>query len=84
MRIDPRILIIQADHVADREKSVGDAIDPGASILFHGQRVTQGVNHFSLGHAACRNLPQLLDPHAIGLRVLRVFEVEALDQLLAA
>ena len=53
-----------------------DAVNPRPAVLLGGERIAQRVDDFAFGDAARGNLPQLLDAHAVGLRVVRVFEAE--------
>ena len=57
LRVQPRILVIQPNHISHRKQSVGDAIDPGPPVLLPRQRIAQGVDHFPFGHPAGGDLP---------------------------
>ena len=78
------VLVVEAGDVADGDFGVGDAVDPCAAVFVRGQGVAEGVNDFTLGDAARRNFPKLFDAEAVGLGVVRVFEIEALDELFGA
>src|SRR5271155_744978 len=84
VRVGARILIVEAGHIADRYLGVADAIDPCPTVLPGGERIAEGVDDLAVRDASRGNLPQLFDPEAIGLGVVGLFEVEALNKLLRA
>src|SRR5215471_6075269 len=81
--INPRILIIQAGDIAERDKVVPGAIHPRAAVLFGGERPAQRENDLALADASRPDLPQLLDADAVELRVAILVQIELLDQLLS-
>src|SRR5271156_211680 len=67
--IDARIGIVEAGDEAERNDVVFASVNPGASILFGGQRPTHGVDDLAWSDAPRRNFPQLFYALAVSLRI---------------
>src|SRR3989441_1715111 len=83
LRIQTRVRIVEAGYKSERNNAFWTAVNPSAAVFFRSQRPAQGVNDFSCGDAARRNLPKLLDTLTIRLRVAVASERETVDQLLS-
>ena len=79
---EPRILVIQADHEADVHAIVVEVIEKAAAVGAVVERPPDRVLNEAGLHAIGRQLPELLESQAVGLRRLARIELEALDQLL--
>ena len=83
IRRQPRVLVAEADHVADRHLVVLEVIQERAAIGIAGERPAGSVDHQArLVHLRI-DLPQFLDADTVGLRITVLVEVEFLHQLLA-
>src|SRR5205814_2713567 len=83
LRIQTRVRIVEAGYKSERNNVFWTAVNPSAAVFSRSQRPAQGVNDFSCGDAARRNLPKLLDTLTIRLRVAVASERETVDQLLS-
>src|SRR5436189_1512028 len=83
LRIQTRVRIVEAGYKSERNNVFWTAVNPSAAVFFRSQRPAQGVNDFSCGDAARRNLPKLLETVAVRLRVAVASERETVDQLLS-
>src|SRR6202789_2798820 len=79
---EARIFIVQADHEPDVHPIVVEVVQKAAAIGVGIERPAQGMLNQSGLNTAGRQLPQLLESQAIGLRRLAGVELEALDELL--
>ena len=82
IRIEQRILVVEADDEADRHLSVGHRVEPAAAELLLAQRVAQRVDHGAGRQAIPRDLPQFLDADRELRRLAVLAELQDADQLL--
>jgi hypothetical protein len=81
VRIEHRILIVEAGDEADRHLAFGHRIDEAAAEFLEAQRIAHRMNHGAGGHPLGRYLPQLLDADGEQLRMIRVREHETPHEL---
>ncbi len=78
--IEPGIGVVEADDETDGHLIVLDMIEEGAAIGVAAQRPAHGMDDLA-GYVLGRiDLPQLLDPDAIGLGIDALPQIEAMDQ----
>ncbi|KAG1252012.1 hypothetical protein G6F68_011992 [Rhizopus microsporus] len=82
-RAQPRVLVVQADHVADGNLAAVSVVQERAAIGVVVQRPAGGVHHQARLMLGRVDLPQLLDADAVGLRVLAFVQLVTGDQLAA-
>ena len=80
--LEARILVIQADDESDIHPIVVQVIKEAAAVGAAVERPPDRMLNEAGLHAPGRQLPQLLEAEAIGLRRLAGVELEAADQLL--
>ena len=72
VRIEARIVIFEADHQADRNAIVAQAVNPAAAVHAGIERPAERVRHISRLDATFRHFPQFLDADAVDLRIQAV------------
>ena len=84
VRVEPRVVVIQADHVADRQAISAQAVDPAAAVAAGAEGRAHGMDDLALELLAdlLGDLPDLLDAGLVQLVVLAGVEAELLDQAL--
>src|SRR6266404_1786016 len=81
VRIEQRILVIEASNVAEVQNAVLQPIDPTASIGIRVGRKPKGMGYPSRWIAVVWKLPKLFDAETINLWFLALIETETLNQL---
>ena len=69
VRIEQRILVVEAGDEADRELAFGHRVDEAAAEFLEAQRIAQRVDDGAGGQPIGGNLPQLLDADREQLRL---------------
>ena len=82
LRIKPRVLIVKAGDVTERDDVVFRSINPAAAVFLGGERPAHGVDDLAFFDGAGRNLPQLFHPDAVDLRVAALLQIVSGDKLL--
>mgnify|MGYP003693650431 CR=1 FL=1 len=82
LRIEARILVVEAGDVAERDDVVFRSVDPAAAVFLGGERPAHGVDDLACFDRAGRDLPQLFYANAVGLRVAAFLQVVFADELL--
>ena len=82
LRIEARVLIVEAGDVAERDDVVFRSVEPAAAIFFGGERPAHGVNHLAFFNGAGRDFPQLFYANAVHLRVKAFLQIVFGDELL--
>src|ERR1041385_1189530 len=82
VRIDPRIAIIKPGDVTDIHDAVLHAVDPAPAIGPLVGRKAERVRDATRGITIVGQLPELLDPETVNLRLASGIETESLDQFL--
>ena len=82
VRIEHRILVVEADHEAERDLPLRHRVDEAAAELLEAQRIAHRVDHRAGRHAVRRNFPQFLDPNREERRMPARAELEGMRQLL--
>src|SRR3546814_15407538 len=78
-RLEFRIAVIKAAHVAQRDPVLVEVIEEAAAVGVRVERPSQRLDPLARLHAPGRHLPQLLDADRIGQRDAVGVEAEALD-----
>src|SRR5258708_32628194 len=68
VRIETRIVILEADHHSQRYPVPRKPVEPSSSVHARIQRPSERVGHIARLDASDRNVPQLLDSYGIDLR----------------
>jgi hypothetical protein len=81
--LQPRVAVVEPDDIADVHPVLVQVVEETAAVGARVERPTDGVLDQARLHAARRQLPQLLEAEAVGLRVAVGVERVLLDELLA-
>src|SRR4030095_2508158 len=82
VRIEHRVLVVEARDEPERDEVVGQRVDEPAAELLHLERTAHRVDDAARLLAAGRPPPQFLDPDAIYGRALPLVEPQPPDERL--
>jgi hypothetical protein len=82
VRVEQRILVVEARHEAKRELPVGQGVDEPAAEFLVPQRVSERVGHRPRLDPSARDFPELLQAERELLRLATVRERQPAQQLL--